>query len=120
MLVAGLCVRKHVTSLHGKYGRALYVLGLTVDPDLQGGGVGSAVLEACRQMVRAGVDDTTECHIFAQCVKHKFWTDIAGVSVDAKALNYQMLMVDVENGHHFTDCEPRSILVRPDAPRAVP
>ena len=28
-IVAGLCVRKHVTCLNGKYGRALYVLGLT-------------------------------------------------------------------------------------------
>ena len=115
-----MVVRKHVTRLHGEYGRALYLLSI-VTSDASEQGTGTAMMEACRQLCRAGMPASAECHVFAQCVKLKFWTDLADVSMEAKTLNYQMLLVDAEHGRHYADCVPRSVRCRAESnPLASP
>ena len=112
-VVGALVLRKYGIRCFGVSSQALFIDCIGIDKGEAGQGIGSAVLDMLYDVVRQGNtdEDRMPCYIFAQCVRDKFWDLRANNTHEARALVFQVYMLDPMREHIYKDCTPRAIQV---------
>lgn len=112
-VVGVLVLRKYTIRCFGVCSQALCIDVIGIHRNHEGKGIGSVVLDLLYDVVRQGNthEDRMPCYIFAQCVRDKFWDLRASNTHEARAMVFQVYMLDPMREHIYKDCTPRAIQV---------